>query len=213
LKITWLGHSCFLIVDSEGRKLLSDPYSNFIGYPPIKERVDVITISNNSFDHNNTQDLPGIPIVLSSCGTFDVSDFHICGLPSFCDNTMGCKRGENIIFTIEIDNIKLCHLGDLGHELSGEDIEKLGKVDVLFIPVGGNYTLDAKKAAKVAKVINSKIIIPMHYRTTALSIPLSGVEDFIVNMKNGEKKLSDTYELTSIPEGYNNVILLNYKTS
>ncbi|MCY6959214.1 MBL fold metallo-hydrolase [Clostridium brassicae] len=187
MKITWLGHSSFLIEDSKGRRLLTDPFDESVGYKIFDEEVDLVSISHHHFDHDYIDKLKGNPKIIDKVGLFNLCDIPLKGIPSFHDDVKGTKRGENIIFVFEIDGYKICHLGDLGHELSQDYINKIGNIDILLIPVGGNYTIDGKAAAKVAKEINSKIIIPMHYKTPHLSFPLEGVETFIINMENGER--------------------------
>jgi L-ascorbate metabolism protein UlaG (beta-lactamase superfamily) len=211
MEITWFGHSCFLIKDKNGRKLLTDPFESTIGYDLPNESVDVVTVSHHHFDHDYTAELPGVPNVIDKCGYFNLCDIPMSGIPSYHDTVKGAKRGENVIFVFEMDHLRLCHLGDLGHPLSGDDIDKLGKIDVLFIPVGGNYTIDGKEAAAIAKAINSHIVIPMHYKTPNLTFPLEGVEEFVTNMKNGEKIQSSTLGIEDIPESFNNVKILNYR--
>jgi L-ascorbate metabolism protein UlaG (beta-lactamase superfamily) len=211
MDITWYGHSCFLIKDTKGRKLLTDPFDNSLGYPALNESADVVTISHHHFDHDYTEDLPGSPMTLDRCGFFNLCDIPISGFPSYHDKDKGAKRGDNVIFVFKMDDLKICHLGDLGHELYSEDLDRIGNVDILFIPVGGNLTIDGKEAAQIAKSINAHMVIPMHYKTSVLSFPLDGVEDFILYMKSGEKIQDHKINITSLPDDYNNVKILNYK--
>ena len=213
MNITWYGHSCFLIKDSKGRKLLTDPFDDSVGYECPNDSVDVITISHHHFDHDCTEKLPGSPVVLDKCGFFNLCDIPISGLPSYHDKDMGAKRGDNVIFVFQMDEFRLCHLGDLGHLLYSEDLDRIGKVDILFIPVGGNFTIDGAEAAQVAKAIDASIVIPMHYKTPALSFPLNGVEDFITKMKNGDKIPNPTLSIDCLPKAHNNVKVLSYKES
>jgi L-ascorbate metabolism protein UlaG (beta-lactamase superfamily) len=211
MEITWFGHSCFLIKDKDGRKLLTDPFDNTIGYNLPNESVDVVTVSHHHFDHDYTTELPGVPNVLDKCGYFNLCDIPISGIPSYHDTVKGAKRGENVIFVFEMDSLRLCHLGDLGHSLSADDIDKLGKIDILFIPVGGNYTINGKEASSIAKTINAHIVIPMHYKTPDLTFPLEGVEDFVTNMKDAERIQDYTLNVENVPESFNNVKILNYR--
>jgi L-ascorbate metabolism protein UlaG (beta-lactamase superfamily) len=183
MEITWLGHSSFLLQDSKGRKLLTDPFDATIGYEIYKGSPDIVTISHQHFDHNYTKELNGNYKTLDKIGMFYICDISIKGTPSYHDKNKGAKRGDNIIFTFKMDDYTLCHLGDLGHPLSNDDIDAIGNVDVLFIPVGGNYTLNGKEAAEVTKKINPKIVIPMHYKTPLVSFPLDGVETFLMYEK------------------------------
>lgn len=210
MEITWYGHSCFLIKDSKGRKLLTDPFDSSVGYSNPNVVADVVTISHHHFDHNFTEGLPGTPNIVDKCGFFNICDIPITGIPSFHDKVKGAKRGENIIYIFEIDGFRLCHLGDLGHLLSEEDIEKIGKVDILFIPVGGNFTIDGNEAAIISKNIKSHIVIPMHYKTGVITFPIEGVENFITNMKSGERIEGHTLTISSIEGAFNSVRIFQY---
>lgn len=206
MKITWLGHASFLLEDSKGRKLLTDPFDSTVGYSLYKGSADVITISHQHFDHNFIQNINPGAKVIDKVGFFNECDITIQGIPSYHDKNKGAKRGENIIFIIEMEGYKFCHLGDLGHILEEKDIDLIGEVDVLFIPVGGNYTINGEEAAKVAKSIESKLIIPMHYKTPQLSFDLDGVETFLTFMKNGERVNSNALEINEdIITGKNNI--------
>jgi L-ascorbate metabolism protein UlaG (beta-lactamase superfamily) len=211
MEITWLGHSSFLIKDSKGRTLITDPFDNTVGYETYKESADVVTISHHHFDHDYTKEIKGNPEIIDKVGFFYACDIPIKGIPSYHDKSKGAKRGENVIYIFKMDDYSLCHLGDLGHTLTNDDINAIGNVDILFIPVGGNFTVDGDEAAELAKSINSKIIIPMHYKTPALSFPIEGVEKFLTNMKNGEKIGSKTLKIEGKLEGINKVKILDYK--
>lgn len=192
MKITWLGHSCFLLEDSKGHKLLTDPFDDTIGYEVYKGSPDIVTISHQHFDHNYTKELMGNYKVINKIGMSTIYDIPIKGIPSYHDKNKGAKRGDNIIFTFTMDGYCVCHLGDLGHSLSNDDLSAIGSIDILFIPVGGNYTINGKEASQVTKKINPKIVIPMHYKTSQVSLPLDGVEPFLMYMKNATKIGSNT---------------------
>lgn len=211
MEITWLGHSSFLIKDSKGRTLLTDPFDNTVGYEMFNETVDVVTISHHHFDHDYTKEIKGNPKIVDKVGFFHVCDIPIKGIPSYHDKNKGDKRGSNTIYTFQMDNYSFCHLGDLGHSLTVDDIDAIGTVDVLFIPVGGNFTIDGDEAAAITKTINSKIVIPMHYKTPNLNFPIDGVEPFLMSMKNGEKVGSDTLKIEGELTGNNMVKILDYK--
>lgn len=212
MEITWYGHSCFLIKDRNGKKLLTDPFDTTVGYCMPNETVDIVTVSHQHFDHNYTQALPGIPKIFDKPGNYTINDLSIKGIHSYHDKYNGAKRGENIIFVIEVDGFTICHLGDLGHMLTTDDFNQIGNIDVLLIPVGGNYTIDGEEAAKIAKKINSHIVIPMHYGTNALSFPLDGADKFILKMGNSEKVPSSCLKLDHIPDEFNRVKILEYKS-
>lgn len=194
MKITWFGHSCFLIENSMGTKILTDPFDTTVGYKLYTDTADIVTVSHQHFDHNYTKDIKGNPLIIDTCGTFTKNNISIKGISSYHDTTHGSQRGENIIFVIKIDNFTICHLGDLGHKLTEEDISCIGHIDILLIPVGGIYTIDGIVAASICTEINPSIIIPMHFKTPLLSFDLDSVNKFLNNMGNVETL--STYTLT-----------------
>jgi len=210
MEITWLGHSSFLIEDSLGRKVLTDPFDETVGYNTFKGEADVVTISHHHFDHSYIENVK-YKESIDKVGFFYLCDIPITGIPSYHDKMLGAKRGENVIFVIDIDGYRVCHLGDLGHTLSNEDIKQIGNIDILLIPIGGNYTIDGKEAAEIAKSINSHLVIPMHYKTPILSFELEGLEDFLTYMKNGERVGGNKLSIERSLEGFNKVTILDYK--
>lgn len=211
MKITWLGHSSFLLENSKGLKLLTDPFDDTVGYKVYEENADIVTISHHHFDHNYTAKIKNNPKIIDSVGFTDTLGVKITGISSYHDKIKGAKRGQNIIFIFEMDGFRLCHLGDLGHTLSKDNISKIGNIDVLFIPVGGNFTIDGKEAGEIAKNIHSHIVIPMHFKTSAINFPIEGTENFLINMKNGEKVKDCTLELKDKLDEYDVVKILDYK--
>lgn len=210
MEITWLGHSSFLLEDSKGRKVLTDPFDETVGYSTFKGDVDVVTISHHHFDHSYIENIK-FKESIDKVGFFYLCDIPVTGIPSYHDKMLGAKRGENTIFVFEIDGYRICHLGDLGHMLSNEDIKQIGNIDVLFIPIGGNYTIDGKEAAEIAKAINSHIVIPMHYKTPMLSFELEGLEDFLSHMKNGDRVGSNKLYISRHSDEFCKVKILDYK--
>ncbi|GIM30032.1 MBL fold metallo-hydrolase [Clostridium polyendosporum] len=209
MEIEWLGHASFLIKTSIGKRILTDPFDGDIGYDPYKSDVDVVTVSHNHFDHSNTGHFLKNTKVIDTIGKYNLNLCAIIGLKSYHDKDKGSKRGDNIIFIIEVDGFRICHLGDLGHILSKEMIEELGQIDLLLIPVGGHYTLDGIEAAKVSRSINPSYIIPMHYKTPALSFLLDGPEKFLTSMQNVNKLNSNCFILNEKTSSINKVILLS----
>ena len=180
--ITWQGHSCFKIQDktgSEGTTLVTDPFNKEIGLKVPNFEADIITVSHQHKDHNNVKALRGNPFIIDCAGEYDFKGFLVEGIDSYHDEKKGAERGNNIIYRIEIDNISVVHLGDLGQILDSTQLESLVGTDILLIPVGGTYTLDAKKAVEVISQIEPRIIIPMHYKTKGLKMDLDGVDKFI----------------------------------
>lgn len=209
MEITYLGHSSFLIKDSKGRMLLMDPHDESVGYPTYKGKVDVVTISHHHADHDYIKEIQGEPEILDKLGFFNLCDIPITGMHSYHDTSNGIKRGDNTIYAFEMDGYKLCHLGDLGHLLTKDVVEMLGIIDILFVPVGGNYTINGEEAFQVCKQLKSHIVIPMHYKTQYSNFPIDGVEDFLSKMKNGERVNSNTLTFNEKLTGINAVKILN----
>ena len=190
--LTWQGHSCFKIQDKigpDGLTLVTDPFNKETGLKVPNFEADLITVSHNHADHNNVSALRGEPFIIDCAGEYDVKGVMVEGIDSSHDDKGGKERGANIIYRIEIDDISIVHLGDLGQVLDNAQIEKLAGTDILLIPVGGTYTLDAKKAVEVISQIEPRIVIPMHYKTKDLKIDIEGVEKFIK-----ELGIAPTYE-------------------
>ena len=181
MKIKWLGHACFLITSEAGTSIITDPYATKedLTYGEITESADIVTVSHEHGDHNNVATVQGKPEVVRGIGTFNVRGLEFKGVPSYHDRTGGSQRGNNTIFCFEVDGLRICHLGDLGHQLSGEQVAELGSIDILLIPVGGYFTIDAKMATQVCDQLKPKVIIPMHYRTDKCAFPIAGVDDFL----------------------------------
>ncbi|WP_461206342.1 MBL fold metallo-hydrolase [Clostridium sp. DL1XJH146] len=211
MKITWLGHASFLMEDRKGSTIITDPYDPSVGYKLFKGKINLVTISHNHFDHNYTNELNGNPTIIDKVGLFNKFNISIEGIPSFHDHEKGLKRGSNIIYTFKFDNYKICHLGDLGHLLTDDDISKIGEIDILLIPVGGNFTIAANEAKEITKKINPHIVIPMHFKTDKINFPIDGVEKFLIEMKNVKKIDSATIEINDKLDGYNRVYVLQYK--
>jgi L-ascorbate metabolism protein UlaG (beta-lactamase superfamily) len=144
-----------------------------------KVDAEVVTISHDHRDHNYKEAIKGEYLLLDSPGEYEVKECFFQGIPSFHDDKQGAERGANTIFTMEIDGIHVCHLGDLGAELDSEQIEAMDGVDILMIPVGGNYTIDAKTAVKVINDVSPKIVIPMHYKEDGIKIDIASLDKFL----------------------------------
>lgn len=210
MDITWLGHSSFLIEDSSGRKILTDPFDETVGYDVFRGKPDLVTISHYHFDHGYVELLPKEALRVDSPGTYDFEGIKVTGIPSFHDKSKGSKRGRNTIFIIEADGYRICHLGDLGYVLSEPEIKSLGRIDVLMIPTGGVFTIDGAEAAKLSKAIGSHIILPMHYKTPAIDFKIAGVEGFLALMGDSEKIESNKLTLQGELKGLNQVKVLKY---
>ncbi len=196
MKITWLGHSCYIIENKENNKLVIDPFNPSIGYKPPKVEADVVTISHDHHDHNAVNQLTNKPKVIKSIEPVEEFNYKISGISSFHDEDKGNKRGENRIFVYEVDDLRVAHLGDLGHMLSDDQIKSLGKIDILFIPVGSVYTINGEQASKLVDKIKPIITIPMHYKTKALNIDLRPVDDFLDLRNEYQQQVSNFFEIT-----------------
>ena len=179
MKIEYLGHSCFKLTASTGMSVVCDPYSGEIGYSMPQITADAVTISHHHFDHDYLGNINNNPVVLDREGSFDLNGVQINSVKSYHDDYQGKKRGENLIFKFLMDGITVCHLGDLGEKPSDRLTEKISEVDVLLIPVGGNYTIDAKTAKTYVDKIKPQIVIPMHYRTFDCKIDIDKIDEFL----------------------------------
>lgn len=182
MQIKFNGHACFLITLSEGTRILTDPYepgafNGAVRYGPVTDRADVVTVSHDHADHGYTEGLAGAPEILRQSGL--ASGIAFTAIPSCHDESGGSERGQNNIFIFEGDGLRICHLGDLGHQLSGEQLSALGKVDILMLPVGGTFTVDPSQAAQVAEAVRPAVIIPMHFKTASIGFPLATLEEFV----------------------------------
>ncbi len=211
MKLKWLGHSCFLITSETGLRIITDPYPQGSGlnYSPINEAADIVTVSHDHFDHNNISAVSGKPEVITGNGVKNVKGIQFTGIATHHDESQGKERGTNMIFSFSVDGIKLCHLGDLGHRLSKEQIAEIGALDILFIPIGGVFTIDAKMASTVSDDLKPKVVIPMHCKTHKCDWPLNTIEDFLAGKKNVKKLNSSETEFKAgkLPEATEIMVL------
>lgn len=198
MDIKYIGHASFLIKGKEAT-VITDPFDpKMVGLKFPTFSADIITISHQHGDHNCSQLVSGNPLVIMYAGEYEKQGVRITGISVFHDNKQGLERGKNILYKIEIDDIAILHCGDLGHQLSDEVVEELGSIDVLMVPVGGVYTIDARGACEIVQHIEPSIVIPMHYHDSRLNSEtfgsLSTVNDFIhamgVAQAAPEKKLT-----------------------
>jgi len=183
MDIFYLGHSSFRIKGKQ-KTVVTDPYGELAGKFPKGIEADMVTVSHDHEDHNQSQKVGGNPFIISGPGEYEVGGVSVVGVPTSHDDTDGNERGQNTAYVIEIDGLRIIHLGDLGHKLTQEQLEEIGPVDILLIPVGGIYTIDAKTAAEVTKQIDPWVVIPMHYKNgdTKLTLELDEVLDFLKEM-------------------------------
>ena len=178
MKIRYLGHSCFLFADGAGTRIVTDPYGD-VGFCMPRVQADGVTVSHAHFDHCNVSTVEGNPAVFNKADRFGLGGVQISATESFHDDAKGKKRGSNLIFHYQMDGLHLCHLGDLGEKCSSSLVNAIGSVDVLLIPVGGNYTIDAMQAKEYIDRIRPAVVIPMHYKTDGLDINIGGLDEFL----------------------------------
>jgi L-ascorbate metabolism protein UlaG (beta-lactamase superfamily) len=181
MEITWLGYSCFRL-KGKNTTVITDPCPPSLGYNLDKQAAQIVTVSHIHPDHSYVEAVTGEPHVISRPGEYEIGGILIIGVPSYHDDEKGFARGKNNVYAIEVDDVNICHLGDLGHPLSAKQIEDLGTVDVMLVPVGGGTTISAGQAAALVRSIEPKIVIPMHYKTLTLTKELDGVDKFLKEM-------------------------------
>jgi L-ascorbate metabolism protein UlaG (beta-lactamase superfamily) len=198
VKIKWLGHSSFLITSDQGTRIITDPFTPGRGmdYMPIAEAADIVTVSHSHDDHSNVKTVKGNPQVIKQEGNWTIKGIEARGIPSFHDSLRGSQRGNNIIFCFAVDSVNICHLGDLGHLVDEKLMTDIGPVDILLIPVGGFFTIDATQATEVAGYLNAKITIPMHFKTAKTGLPIAPVDDFLKGKSNVRRLNSNEIEIT-----------------
>ncbi len=211
MRMKWLGHACFLITSKGGLRVITDPYlvGGGIDYSPIKETADVVVVSHDHGDHNNVSAVQGKPEVVKGSGTKTAKGIRFRGVATSHDASQGTQRGSNTVFCFSIDGLNLCHLGDLGHVLSPGQVTEIGVVDILFVPVGGFFTIDATVASQVCDQLKPRIAIPMHFKTPKCAYPIAGVEDFLKGKKGVRKVVGSEveFEREDLPTGTEIVLL------
>ena len=198
MRIKYLAHASFLIISQANKRIITDPYytGKGLNYRDINESADIVTISHGHSDHNNIGAIKGNPIIVKEAASKNVKDIYVKGIPAFHDEAGGSKRGNNLIFCFTVDGIDICHLGDLGHSLTERQLADIGHVDILMIPVGGFFTIDAEEAAAVARSIGAKAIFPMHYKTAKADYSIKSVDEFLQNKNNIRRIKSSEIEIT-----------------
>lgn len=211
--ITWLGHSCFKFQTPQATVVI-DPYSNDIGIRFPRVSADFLLVTHAHGDHSNVDAVGGSPYVVSGPGEYEVRGVFAQGIPAYHDAVEGKERGRITMYRIEAEGMVIAHLGDFGQpKLTDEQFEALNGADILCVPVGGHYTIDAKAAVDIITQLEPRIVIPMHYKIPGLDakrFPIDGVEKFIKHMgvtTNGhEEKLKLSKK--DLPQDETKVIIL-----
>lgn len=185
--ISYIGHSCFKIKGKRGT-IITDPYHEYIGFALPGLSADIITVSHDLEDHNNIKAISGTtrrknPFIVDQPGEYEVAGLSVFGVATWQDASQGAERGGNIVYTCLVDDLRICHLGDLGHELTSEQLEEIGSADILLCPVGGVFTINPAQAVKIIRSLEPSIVIPMHYKTPQhkeeVFGELASLDDFI----------------------------------
>jgi L-ascorbate metabolism protein UlaG (beta-lactamase superfamily) len=205
MKIKYLGHAAFLITSSDGTKVLIDPYEagcfdGAVKYGKIDVQADVVACTHKHADHHGLKDLPKGYELVEGAGDRTVKGIRIHGVATFHDGSKGSERGGNVIFAFEIDGMNVVHLGDLGHPLDAAEVQRIGRVDVLLVPVGGFFTIDATVARDVIYGLDPKLVIPMHYKTESVDFPIEPVDGFLEGMAKVKRVDASEVEVTRLPE-------------
>lgn len=199
MQISWKGQACFQIVASRNKqeqvKLVIDPYEDEVGLHLSPLEADILLVTHDHFDHNNRKAIKGDPFLIVNPGEYEVKGVFIQGILSYHDGSQGKERGLNTIYVIEVEGMKVCHLGDLGQkELTPEQLEAIGDVDILLVPVGGVYTIGGREASSIVNQLEPKIVVPMHYAIPKLKPKLEGPEEFLKTI--GAKEATPQEKLT-----------------
>lgn len=180
--ISWYGQACFKLQSGQ-KTIIIDPFDKKIGLTPPSGNADMVLMTHKHFDHNNAGAIKGDPFVVQGAGEYEYQEVRVLGIDSYHDNSQGTERGMNVIYVIQYEGLRVVHLGDLGqHELTDEQVDKIGQVDVLLIPVGSVYTINGKQAAGIVHHVQPRIVIPMHYKVPSLTIDLETAESFLAEM-------------------------------
>jgi L-ascorbate metabolism protein UlaG (beta-lactamase superfamily) len=198
--IKYLAHASFLMTAQNGTKILVDPYHSApeLNYSVINESADIVTSSHGHGDHNAVELVKGQPQVISAAGQYNVKGIAFKGIAAAHDELGGKKRGADVIFCFKIDGLNICHTGDLGHVLEASQVAAIKPVDILMIPVGGFFTIEPKLVDDIAASLGARIIIPMHFKTAKVGIPIGPLDAYLAGKKNVRRPNSSSLEISPI---------------
>jgi L-ascorbate metabolism protein UlaG (beta-lactamase superfamily) len=211
MEIVWLGHSCFRIKGKEAT-IVTDPFDKTLGYQVKKPTATVVTISHGHPQHSFVQGVSGTPRIISRPGEYEVANVFISGVATYHDSERGAVLGKNTAYVIQMEDVGICHLGDLGHVPTAEQVEQMGDVDILMVPVGGGPTIGPTAAVETISLLQPKLVLPMHYKTDAVKLDLAPLESFLKEM--GVREAISRPKLvvgkSSLP-GETTVVVLDYR--
>jgi L-ascorbate metabolism protein UlaG (beta-lactamase superfamily) len=214
MKIKYYGHSSFKLTTDTGVRVIFDPYQSgafdgALSYGKITDEADIVLTSHDHDDHNYTGSIQGIFACISKAGAYEVKGVKIKGVPTHHDGSKGKERGHNLVFVVEADGMFVAHAGDLGHTLDNDTLQEIGRVDVLLVPVGGFFTVDAQEAAKVMNDLKPAVTIPMHFKTEKVGFPIARVDEFTGGRKNVSAAGGSELEITknTLPKNAEIVVL------
>lgn len=180
MRLTWLGHSSFLLEESTGTRIVTDPYCGAnVGYDMPSVDADIVTVSHAHGDHNYLRAVGDNPTVINRAGAYEIGGVHILARRTYHDDSKGAKRGENLVFKYRMDGVDVCHMGDIGEDCNAILVESLMPVNILLIPVGGTYTIDAKEAKEYVDKIMPDIVVPMHFKTKDCDMDIDKLGEFL----------------------------------
>ena len=211
MEITWYGLSCFRLKAKEG-VAVTDPYRPHVGFTLPRLTADIVTISHDHPGHSNAKAVKGEPKVITVPGEYEINDIFIFGVPAFHDKRNGRDRGPNTVFVFKMEDLSVCHLGDIGHVPLQAQLDVMGTVDILLLPVGGANALAAAPAVETINVVEPKIVVPMHYKTPATSLKLDPLDKFTkeIGLKKVEAQPSLKISKAQLPEE-TQVVILDHK--
>ncbi len=213
MDVTWLGHGCFRL-RGKNAAVVTDPYPPTIGLKLSRMDADLVTVSHEHDDHTYTQVVRDGAYEVRGPGEYEVAGVSVIGLPTYHDAEKGAKEGRNTVYLIEMDDVRVCHLGDLGHKLDDAEAEAVASPDVLLVPVGGRTTMNAEQAAEVVRQLEPRFVVPMHYAIPGLKLQLDPVDRFLKEMgvTSPEPQPKLSVQKSSVSEYETKVVLLEPKT-
>lgn len=211
MEITWLGHSCFRIRAKEAT-IVTDPCDKSTGYSLGRPTADLVTVSIGDPAHSSVSGVAGDPRVIDGPGEFEIAGASLVGVTTYRDKEKGASAGRNVAYVIEVEDLRICHLGSIGHVPTSDQVEEIGNVDILLVPVGGGDSLDAPPAAETVSLIEPKLVIPMHFKTDIEKAALDPIDRFLKEMgaKTTETHAKIAVTRSSLPEE-TQILILDYK--